>query len=302
MTENYVFPISERQPNPLPPAIPVTEAPSIFFYAGLIVIAVLLIFFAFDMGGPDWPGLLINLASGIIGAVIILIFVDRRLRTSELRTLQQYAETTKVRLTSVFSSDIRSSLQYAKVFHSQLIEIQQKYYVSIPAIEAIPAQHPEGFFLIGLSGSGKSTLLQRIAIENAERVIRQPKMARIPIFLPAILLNNEDDIILCCLREVRKYYLVKRNIFEKWLTAGRITILIDGINENINPKLLLKKIVDLRRNYPKIIIIASARDILMTELSLEIYETGLPIIKMPSPSEEEIERIIRIRKSSMDRY
>jgi hypothetical protein len=34
---------------------------------------------AFGIEKPDWPGLLINLASGLIGTVIILIFVDQRL-------------------------------------------------------------------------------------------------------------------------------------------------------------------------------------------------------------------------------
>lgn len=290
MTENSLFPTNDKQPDPLPPTVPVTEAPSIYFYVGLIIVAAFLIWSSFEIGEPDWPRLLINLASGIIGAVIILIFVDRRLRTSELRVLQEYAETTAVSLSSIFSNDIRSSLRYAKVFHHQLIGIKQSYY-SIPAIEAIPAQYAEGFFLVGIAGSGKSTLLQRVALENAEKVIRNPKRSRIPVFLPAHL-PIEDDIVQSAWKELCRYYLVNRNIFKKWLVLGRITIFINGVNENANPRLLLSEIADLRKAYPKVAIVASSRDSVARLLSLEIADTDLPIVNMPFPSDEEMQGFI----------
>ena len=92
-----------------------TPAPSLLLYFVLIALAVVFIAIAFSMGKPDWPGLLINLAAGFIGAVIILIFVDRRLRAGEIQAVQDYALTLSARFASIFSNEIRTTISYATI-------------------------------------------------------------------------------------------------------------------------------------------------------------------------------------------
>lgn len=300
MTEKPVISQDEKQPNPVPPPIPVMEAPSLLLYVGLLTIAVILVWLAFKIGESDWPGLFINLASGIIGAVLILILVDRRLRVNEVRMLRDYAETTSVRIVSIFSYDIRSAIQYAQVFQKQLHEIQLEFYISIPAAEAITDQNPEGFFLIGMPGSGKSTLLQKISIDSTKRVVQQPKEAPIPVFLPAAYVGdgNLDEL---AWKEMRKYYLIKRKLFDKWLSAGRLTIFVDGIDECINPKNLLNEIAVFKINFPEVVIVLSSRNLLLTTLSKEIERIGLPIVEMPSLTEEEMNRFISMASKFYDK-
>src|SRR5258708_28563990 len=123
MTEQPGFPTQDRQPDPEPPSITPIAAPSLSLYFTLVAASIVLIVIAFGIAKPDWPGLLINLASGLIGAVIILIFVDQRLRASEIQTIQDYATTTSVRLASMFSSDVRTTISYASVFSLPLCKI-----------------------------------------------------------------------------------------------------------------------------------------------------------------------------------
>jgi hypothetical protein len=146
ITDNSQFSSKPPQPRPVPPSVPIMEPPGLLLYFGLLLIAFVLIWLAFAVWEPDWPGLLINLASGIIGAVIILIFVDKRLRESEVVLLRKYAENTSVHIISIFSEDKRNAIQYAKVIQRQLDVIKPYEYISIPAVEAIPVQNPDGFF------------------------------------------------------------------------------------------------------------------------------------------------------------
>lgn len=76
-----------RQPDAIPEH-PVPLPPSLWMYSVLLLIAVILVCLAFREKA-DWPGLFVNLASGIIGAVIVLVFVEQRLRASEVRKVKR---------------------------------------------------------------------------------------------------------------------------------------------------------------------------------------------------------------------
>src|SRR5262249_36096882 len=80
----------KRQPDPEPRGdLPIIPEPSLSLYFVLCFVSFILVVVAFS-AKQDWPGLAINLASGIVTAVIILIVVDRRLRANELRAIEVF--------------------------------------------------------------------------------------------------------------------------------------------------------------------------------------------------------------------
>jgi hypothetical protein len=180
-------PTLPKQPDPQPSIALGEQAPSLSLYVVLLVVASALVFLAFSIQQADWPGLLVNLATEIIGAVVILLLVDRRLRSSELKAIRESVESSSVRFTSLFSPAIRNVLVYAKALDIELKSIRPKPYFERPLLESLLARHPNGFLLYGHPASGKSTLLQSIALRQVENVLRRPQSEKIPIFCPVRL-------------------------------------------------------------------------------------------------------------------
>lgn len=249
-----------KQPDPQPSYALGEQAPSLSLYIALVVIAGILILIAFSVQHPDWAGLSVNLATEIIGAVVILIIVDRRLRSSELQAIREYAESSSVRFASLFSPETRNTLLYAKALDIELQRIRPKPYFERPGpdFESLLEKQPKGFLLCGDPGSGKSTLLQSIAIRQNENVIRRPQSERIPILFPMRLWTDgtlSDQIW----KVARQYSKIKRERFYRWLESGRLVVILDGLDETPQPEVMLAKVKEFRARYPSISLVASCR-------------------------------------------
>lgn len=280
----------KRQPDPQPPDVIPAQAPSLFLYLVLLIIASFLILLAFNVKQPDWAGILVNLSTEIIGAIVILVIVDRRLRRSELRAIREYAETSSVWFASLFSREISTAISYSKVFGLQLRKIQPKPYIERPALETLLDKYTQGFLLYGDAGSGKSTLLQRIAAKQAKSVIRHPRRERIPILFPMRLWSN-GNLLEQVWQEMCRYSPVKRHMFDRWLASGRALVIFDGLNESLKPELALREIEDLRNRYPNISLIVSFRAFLLAGVPAVLGYLDLPKIEMPDMTKEEAEKL-----------
>ena len=105
---------SEPQPEPRPAAVAV-GSPSLWLYVALLLSAAALTWIAFHIQGrPDWPGLLVNLAAGSVGSVVILIMIDRRLRASELEMLRGLPTRTTRGLAWLIFPTTRTSGRYVQ--------------------------------------------------------------------------------------------------------------------------------------------------------------------------------------------
>jgi hypothetical protein len=135
------------------------------------------------LANRDWPGLLMNLGSGIIGAVIILFIIDRRYRPSEIQKLVNVNRDFHIYMLLIVSIYHRQRFRYVRSFLAQL-----EYVLSL----AITRNHfddhysklDHGFVLVGPPGAGKTTLLQLMALRQAQRYLQQPESQKIPILLP----------------------------------------------------------------------------------------------------------------------
>jgi hypothetical protein len=288
MTERLPFAERGRQPDPQPPAVITVQEPSLLVYLVLGVFATALIVVAFGMDKPDWPSLFLNLATEIVGAVILLIIIDRRLRESELRAIRRHAGTVAVRLAGLFSKEISTTVSYAQVFGHQLRVIKPEPYLERPALETLLNQYPKGFILHGAPGAGKSTLIQVIAASQAEKVTRQPRRELVPILLP-MRSWVEGDLLQQVWEEMGRYFPVSRRLFHRWLEQGRVLLIFDSLDEHRQPELAFKEIERLRDLYPGVVTIVSCRR--------ELDDTDLPKIEMPGLTEVRVQESLECQLS-----
>lgn len=279
-----------RQPDPQPSFVLGEQAPSLSLYLALIGIASILILVAFNIQQPDWAGLSINLATEIIGAVVILVIVDRRLRSSELQAIREYAESSSVRFASLFSSEIRDTLLYAKALDIELKRIRPKPHFERPDLESLLEKQPKGFLLYGDAGSGKSTLLQSITIEQSLNVIRRPQSERIPILFP-MRLWIDGELPTQFWKVARQYSKLKRERLERWLESGRLVVILDGVDETPQPKVALERIKEFKAKFPNTSLIVSCRSIYLPNATSFL---DLPTAEMRNLSKDEAEIFIRL--------
>jgi hypothetical protein len=284
--------ILSKQPDPRPALALGEQTPSIALYFVLVVFAFVLILVAFMLKEPDWAGTSINLATEILGAVIILIVVDRRLRRRELQTILGYAETTSMRFLSLFSAGIRDTRLYAKAFQSELQRIRPKPYFERPDLESLFDRYPEGFLLSGQAGIGKTTLLQSIALKQVSRTIRQPKREKIPVLFPMRFWSDDTNVLAEQIwKTVRSYSELKRKRFYRWLEISRLIVIIDGLNEATKPDLALEALKMFKAKYPNISLIVSCRSHF---LERDLTFLGLQTFEMPGLTKEDRAKFMRL--------
>jgi hypothetical protein len=277
MSEELLLSQSSRQPDPEPPDAVPAPTPSLWLYLGLLALAVVMVITIFLLHQPEWPGLLLNLATEIAGAVIILILVDRRIRSSEVSRIRDYATASSVRFASFFSRSLATAASYAQVFGQQLDAIRPEPYLDRPELEALLGRHPGGFVLCGPSGTGKSTLVQGMAARQAAKVARRPRVSRIPVLLPAAQWR-EADLVEAIYEEMCDYWPIKRDLFDRWLAAGRLLLIVDALEEHPQPKLAFQQIEELRARHPSLAVIVTSRS-LWAESS-QVQDSSLPKVEI----------------------
>ncbi len=283
-----------KQPDPQPPAVIPQQAPSLTLYLVLVIVASILIAIAFNIREPNWASLIVNVATEIIGAVIILILVDRRLRSSELRAIREYAESSSVRLAAFFSPEIRDAVSYAKVLNAELERIRPKPYFERPRLEGLLENHPSGFLLYGDPGCGKTTVLQSIALKQTERVMRHPQNARIPVFFPIRHWGN-GEITDQLWRQASRFSRLKRKRFYQWLSRGKLLVIFDGLDEARDRRRILTGIRELRVAFPKVAVIASCRSYFLSQATQYL---DLQTVEVPNYNEYEAAAFIRLLQTA----
>jgi len=284
-----------RQPDVEPPQYTTTSPPSLFLYSSLLVFAFILLVVAFRLGPPDWSGFLINLASEIIGAVVILTLVERKFRTGEVNYIQGIKKKTHVAIMSWFFENkiLRS---YAQILIIQKERASLPFYVARPEVEnAILSHRSNGFALIGLAGIGKSTLLQFLVGVQAKELLDKPKIYKIPILVPAVRWRDGEAVDI--LRTtMQSYYPISNNMFYRLLKKGRFMCIFDGLDELIRPMDMISKLYIFKQQYYNNTLIISSRNI----VSDAHNRLGLENIVIAPLSTEEAMNLIMNRKRVME--
>lgn len=281
------------QPQPeITPASPPAGPPSLWLYLVLLFLAVGLICTAFAMQTkPDWPGLLLNLAAGLVGSIVILVFVDRRLRAQELYALRRLPTRTTQRFSSLLFPTSRIGQRYAR---SLLIALENLVAGKLERdqFHALEERVRIGFVLVGLAGEGKTTWTQMVAASLVRKYLDGLPSGRIPIIfpLPRWLPDRKLDQ---ALYEVFSSYAVGRRwVFDRLLRTGRVIVLLDGYDELWTRHLPLAEEVNrLRKLFPDVAWTITSRTDKPTPAGF-----GEAVVLAP-PTSEELAAIARVKAS-----
>jgi len=160
----------QQQPDVAPPHV--APPPSLWLYSALVLVAVGLIAISF-YHHEDWPALLLHLGSEILGAVIILILVDRRLRASELESIRVLPRRVGVLLFLARSRRHRQLYRYTEALVMGLKELTRNK-AERPQYADLQGKLLTGFVLFSNAGYGKTTWLQLASARLAHQYLRDP--------------------------------------------------------------------------------------------------------------------------------
>jgi hypothetical protein len=169
------------QPDVVPDHVAVA-APSLWIYGSLLALAVVLIGLAFRTT-VDWPALFISLAASLIAAVVVLIFVDRRLRAAEIRQIRRAPRTLGYMALLLISPRHRQLQRYVRAFLVALQPVIEEKVVPRDLKTLLPADG-SGFVLLGDPGTGKTTRLQMLAADWARGFLANPTL-KTPVLFPS---------------------------------------------------------------------------------------------------------------------
>lgn len=277
------------QPDPNPTHSINPSDPSLILYLFLLFASSLLIFLAFDFGKTDWPSFFLNLATELLGAFLILLFIERRFKMSEIQYLKEVKQNTITSIITFLLPEPRNIVGYARSLGGQFQSVSLPFYLSKPELEQAFTKNPNGFILIGEAGSGKTTILHRIVMEIAKGVIQNPKNSFIPIFISAWKWRNDKNVTENLYITVRSYYSMSNKIFNRLLLQNRFICFFDDFDlygNNAEQQLL-----DFHNSFPNIPLIISHRS------NFSIKTIDLPHLEIPPLSKDEALRLVEFYKS-----
>ncbi len=283
--------MKNQQPDPNPPDYRAVPPPSWLTYFVLTVISIILILIAFSISSPDWPGFLINLASGIISAIMFLIIIDRKFRVDEFSSLQIRTSTFTTQIASIFSANVADTVGYAKVFSNQIHKIRPPYYVERPEFENLLGKYPDGFFIYGVGGIGKTTLVQTIAVKCSEQLIIKPNGKMIPVLIP-VRNWRSGNIVEQIYKEIEKFYPVRTKVLQNWIRNKPMLLIFDGLDEHPSPETVIMEIETLRKLSKNLTVIVTSRTI---SKQSELDKVGLSGL-----TDQETKKQIELIGSSLD--
>lgn len=263
------------------------EHPSIWLYVVLLLIAVGLIAVAFSMQpNPDWAGLLLNIAAGFIGSVVVLVFVDRRLRNAELQALVRLPAAGSLRLKAIIFPSHRVALRYCRSLY-QSIEPRMAHIVLLPKFDELDNASRKGFVLRGPPGSGKTTWAQICASNAARRYLAGEKEGRVTILFPLARWLPERSLHQALFEQFYGFAPCTNWTFNRLLKSGRVVVILDGFDELWNRQLPLREeYAVMKEQFSNISWVLTSRPSypLPTEFG-DVHD-------MPAPDEEQLQAIL----------
>lgn len=266
------------------PVAPAVEHPSLWLYGILMAISIGLIWVAFSMQRePDWPGLLLNLAAGLVGSIVVLIVVDNRMRAQEVAAIRSAPARTKERVLGMVFPSRRLGADFARRWLASvepLIQGKEQF----EQFELVESKVLAGLVLVADPLTGKTTLIQMVGASLARKYLGGNSQGRVPIvfslkdWAPG---RNLDDALLAA---VQLFTSCSRWSFGRLLLSGRVVVLLDGYDELWQRKLPLDaEIARLRKKYPGVVWSITSRPNLPTPVGIgDVVKLSQPDSKSES--------------------
>jgi hypothetical protein len=276
----------QRQSDPTPPSSIEAANPSLSLYAVLLGLALMMIAIAFLIKPPDWPALFLNLATEVIGAIILLIVVDRRIRQSDIRLIQGLSGRAQSRFRDLFWPDTSFVARYSAIFSAQLDAVRPHPYFRRVSLDRIECRYTTGFVLAGDAGMGKTATLQDIALRVARVAIKTPSNAPVPVLLP-MHRWLPNDLVNSITETLNSYSKISKRTVHRLIATDRLVVLADGVDESPNHDIFKTELELFRQRFPRIQVIVSSRPYLGFSID------GLPVISIEPLTHEESEEFLK---------
>ena len=240
------------QPEPTPPAQG-GQSPSLWLYLILLIVSGGFVLAAFRLHqGADWAGLLLNLASDLIVTVIILVVIDRRLRSQELATLKRLPVITKSRFVWLVSPTRRLGQRYAC---SLLIALEPLIAgkIELQGFPALEDKVRKGFVLRAGQGEGKTTWTQFAAANLSRKYIGYNSEGRVPILISLMRWLPDRSLHDALHESFASYAPCGRRMFNRLLKSGAVVVLLDGYDKLWKREVsFIDQLNELRSEFPTI--------------------------------------------------
>ncbi len=218
------------QPEPIPP-VQGGPSPSLWLYLALLVVSGGFVLAAFQMEHKmDWPAILLNLASDLIVTVIILVVIDRRLRSQELATLRRLPVITTQRFVSLLSPTRRLGQRYTCSLTVALEPVLVGK-IELQGFAALEDKVRKGFVLLAGPGEGKTTWTQFAALTLSRKYIGYDAAGRVPILFSLARWLPDRSLHEALHESFAAYAPCGRWLFNRLLKSGTVVILLDGYDE-----------------------------------------------------------------------
>src|ERR1044072_7575877 len=280
------------QPEPTPPAQG-GQSPSLWLYLVLLIVSAGFVVAAFTLDrGADWAGLLLNLASDLIVTVIILVVIDRRLRSQELATLKRLPVITKSRFVSLVSPTRRLGQRYAC---SLLVALEPLIAgkIELQGFPALEDKVRKGFVLRAGQGEGKTTWTQFAAANLSRKYLGYNSEGRVPILISLMRWLPDRSLHDALHESFASYAPCGRWMFNRLLKSGSVVVLLDGYDKLWKREVSFSdQLNELRSEFPTI-----ARTVISRADKTVPPELG-ESERLAPPTAEELQVIRRRLKTS----
>jgi hypothetical protein len=269
-----------RRPDVEPEQAP-APTPSLWLYTLLTLAGSLMLVMALQ-NGAKIADILVNLGTGLLAAVVILILVDRRLRRSELAAIRGIPHSLKVQL-FLLNPFERQIYRYTEAFLASALP-RLKNVTARPELDTPERLIDTGLLLLGNPGAGKTTWLQSIAAQRADLFIRNPKEKKSPILFPMRSWLPDRTLVEVLHEHMARFARIKMRTFRRGMSKGRFLLILDGVDEATIPYYVLSsEFEDLRKRFPNTPLTISSRP----DRTVPTW-SGLAIHNMSPPTAAEI--------------
>ncbi|ODS38083.1 MAG: hypothetical protein A7316_08545 [Candidatus Altiarchaeales archaeon WOR_SM1_86-2] len=224
----------------------------------------------------------------IVGAVIILALVERKLRHHDVEHLKKSVNNFQSQLYFFAFPNAKRLAEYLEQSSSGFNKLSTSLYIDRTKIENRLKIEKDSFALIGGPGTGKTTLLQRLYIDICERTIVALSSGNVPVFIHAKWITPDVEFVEDMLRlHFEQYSTVTINQLYKYIKSGRLVLIVDGLDELAPDQLrdVIGILSSFHDQWPNNQIIVSSRD-----PSTGPSQLGLKTICVPELTHDEQKR------------
>lgn len=210
------------------------------------------------IGTASWDDLALNLAADILGALLILMVVERRFRPEDLEAV---TDATPTGLRYLLRPNARRLFRYATALQARISFISSEAADRNEVAPSLLGAHPSGCVLIDDTDTHAREMMLSLAHRLAHSLAADPEHAPVPVWVPMRLHVRASLQGNVWFEGFRKFdRALTRFRVDEMLAAREVVAFLDCVDNSPKAAQVSTEIRSLRTKFPRVIVIASSRD------------------------------------------